>query len=240
MPTETFSSSGGGESDMDEEATVDDGNTDPSTNERVKKKQQNSVRWKRWWLKNREAYNEKRRLSAQLRSAKNRASKEKSSPQQQAMDGGAASSSGRTLPPAKRVKRLKQETPEVAQQVALLANTAVSTTPPVASFQTCLIANNAGMDPMFRPTISPAHSLRSMMPFLPRMLTSFNPAFPVIIPGSMDAGEWKARGPSGPLSSMFQASQLPPYMLPQAPMTSNSLDTYLAWQNSSHMFNSQQ
>jgi len=43
--------------------------------ERMKKKQQNSVRWKRWWMKNREAYNEKRRLSAQVRSAKLKAEK---------------------------------------------------------------------------------------------------------------------------------------------------------------------
>jgi len=45
--------------------------------ERLKKKQQNSVRWKRWWMKNREAYNEKRRLSAQIRSAKIKAEKAK-------------------------------------------------------------------------------------------------------------------------------------------------------------------
>jgi len=57
--------------------SADDEEMDPS-DEKMKKKQQNSVRWKRWWLKNREAYNEKRRLSAQLRSAKNRVNKEKS------------------------------------------------------------------------------------------------------------------------------------------------------------------
>jgi hypothetical protein len=139
---------------------------DPS-DERMKKKQQNSVRWKRWWLKNREAYNEKRRLSAQLRSARNRANKEKALLQQQeALANSLTKTSPQQVPPPPpaSAKRMKRTTVQQLRQESLPTTTAVAN--PSTAMSNEVIKSSPVV---YEPSISPAHLVRSFIPSMPLM-----------------------------------------------------------------------
>jgi hypothetical protein len=186
------SQTGGGDSLEDDEAMMlMMGEGGEPGDEGMKKKQQNSVRWKRWWLKNREAYNEKRRVSAQLRSAKNRANREK--------QGGStvtttvAQQQPTTTSSAKRIRRsthLPTSSVPVSgtplQDIRLPSvvgapKSMISPTNSSSSITSLASTNSAGggfmvTPPMsqLQPSISPAHGFRSALPSLP-LLGGFSP-----------------------------------------------------------------
>jgi len=79
-----------------------------------KKKQQNALRWKRWWTKNRESYNERRRLSAHTKNLKSKVDRPKTR--------------------GKRMRSESEETP--TEEIApLVLPSPVSNTTPLRPFQ---------------------------------------------------------------------------------------------------------
>ena len=192
---------------------------------------------KRWWLKNRAGYNEKRRLSAQLKSAKNCELEEKLLQLQQA-------NIVAGIPQAPAPKRARN-TIEVSTTIATITSAAVNPK---------MIGRRRVSDHHQRPlrTISPAHSL-SQIPMMSQSpqssqstsTSSLSPVNTMLFhhhqqhPMSLDWKVTRQQPPSGPL---FHTIYLPLlYSLAAAP-PNHPLEAFIRMPNTAppNMYNASQ